>query len=141
MVTLPSMPLRDDYLMRLIEQFAQFIARIAGFNAQRAYDSALREARRAWDALDIPHELVDRMDGAELAKLLREPAKIRAAAALLTEEAEALAATGDPVHATLRRKRAFQLYGEAHRLDPQDGDDDAMTRIAVRLPPGELGTL
>src|SRR5262245_16657965 len=134
------MPLRDDYLMRLIEQLAQFVARIAGFNARREYNTALREARRAWDELDIPHELVDRLDGAELAKLLRDPAKMRAAAALLAEEAEALAATGDPIHAAIRRKRAYQLYGEAHRLDPQDGDDAAMTRIAVRLPPGELGT-
>jgi len=132
------MSLRDDYLMRLIEQLASFVARIAGFNRRKEYAAAIDEARRAWDELDVPHELVDRLDGAELAKLLRDPAKIRAAAALLVEEATALAGRGDPLHATLRRKRAYQLYGEAHRLDPQDGDDEAMTRIAVHLPPGEL---
>ena len=133
--------LRDDYLMRLIHQLAQFLARIAGFNRRREYQSALDEARRAWDELDIPHELVDRLDGAALADLLRDPAKMRAAAELLAEEAVALAATGDPLHAAHRRKRAYQLYGEAHARDPQPDDDEAMRRIAVHLPPHELTTI
>jgi len=130
--------LRDDYLMRLIQQLAELVARIAGFNRRREYQSALAEARRAWDELDVPHELVDRLDGAALADLLRDPAKMRAAAQLLAEEAVALAATGDPLHATVRRKRAYQLLGEAHALDPQDDDDEAMRRIAVHLPAHEL---
>ena len=135
------MSLRDDYLMRLIEQLAQVIARMTGLNLRKDYRAALETAERAWDELDVPHELVDRLDGPELAKLLREPSKMRLAAQLLTEEATALAGSGDPIHATLRRKRAYQLYAAAHALDPQDTDDEAMTRIAVQLPPGELGTL
>src|ERR1044071_520361 len=118
------MSLRDDYLMRLIEQLAQVIARMTGLNLRKDYRAALETAQRAGDELAVPPELVDRLDGPELAKLLREPSKMRLAAQLLTEEATALAGSGDPIHATLRRKRAYQLYAAAHALDPQDTDDE-----------------
>ena len=87
--------------MRVIRQLAEAIARVAGFADKHDYDAALDEAGRAWDLLGVPRELVDRVDGPTLASLLREPAKLRAAAELLVAEAKAYAGKRDPMHAAL----------------------------------------
>jgi hypothetical protein len=131
--------LRDDYLHRMIRQLSEFIARIAGFTATENWTQAIEESDRAWtDLLDVPRELVDRLDGPTLAKLLGEPAKMRCAAELLAAEARIHQGKRDPVHAMQCTKRAFELYLEARALDPQDADDIAIFELARLIPPNEI---
>ena len=131
--------LRDDYIHRMIRQLAEFIARITGFTATEKWDQALAESDRAWtELLDVPRDLVDRLDGPTLAQLLAEPARMRLAAELLAAEAKIQQGKRDPIHATLCTKRAFELYLEARALDPQDSDDLAIFELARLVPPNEI---
>ena len=126
---------RDDYLMRLIHQIGELIARVAGLNRDGRHDQALEAADQAWGKLiDAPRELIDAVDTATLAAMLREPAKIRAAAELCREQGHALAGHGDPVHAALRYRRALELVREARALAPGP-EDDAMILELSRLAP------
>src|SRR5688500_2499490 len=99
--------------MRLFRQLVDFIARIAGYNRRGEHDKALAEATRAWDELlDVPRELVDVTDTPTLARMLREPQKMRAAAQILIEEGKAFAGKSDPMTASLRYRKALELYLE-----------------------------
>src|SRR4051812_27412944 len=123
----------------MIRQLAEFIARISGFTATESWSRAIEESDRAWtELLDVPRELVDRLDGPTLAKLLGEPAKMRLAAELLTAEVRIHQGKHDPGHATQCAKRAFELYLEARALDPQDRDDLAIFELARLIPPNEI---
>jgi hypothetical protein len=77
--------IREDYLMRLIRQLVDALARIAGYRKQGEYDRAMAEVARAWEELGVPRDLVTATDGQTLAELLREPARQRVAAELLAE--------------------------------------------------------
>jgi hypothetical protein len=129
---------REDWIMRVIRQLAEAIARVAGYVDKHDYDAALDEAGRAWDLLGVPRELVDRVDGPTLASLLREPAKLRAAAELLVAEAKAYAGKRDPMHAGLCYRRAFELYLEARAIEPTEADDAAIFELSRMVPPGEV---
>jgi len=123
--------LRDDYLMRLIRQLVEAIAKIAGLNRRGEHDKALSEAGRAWnDHLDVPRELVDVTDTPTLAAMLRDPAKMRIAAQLLIEEGRAYAGKRDPVTATRRYTRALELYLEARVIAPEPDDDSVLFELS-----------
>lgn len=122
---------RSDYLMRLIRQLVDFIARISGYNRSGEHDKALVEAARAWeDLLDVPRELVDVTDTPTLAAMLREPQKMRAAAQLLIEEGKAFAGKRDPMTASLRYRKALELYLEARVIAPDPDDDGVMFELS-----------
>jgi hypothetical protein len=123
--------LREDYIIRLIKQLADAIARIAGLRQRGDYVRAQQEVDRAWaEVLDLPRELVDATDPATLASLLREPDKMRVAAQLLAEEARVMIARGDPLNASVLRARARELYVEARTRDPRDDDDNAILELS-----------
>ena len=126
---------REDYLMRLIQQMAEFVARVAGFNQKGEHDQALAAATRAWDELlDAPREVIAAVDSATLATMLRDPAKIRAAVQLCHEEGRALEGMGDPVHAQLRFRRGLELVLEARARDPHSDDDAAILELSRLVP-------
>jgi tetratricopeptide (TPR) repeat protein len=121
---------REDYIIRLIKQLAEFIARAAGLNRSGKYDEALAATDQAWDQLlDAPRGMIAAVDTPTLAMLLRDPAKIRVAAQLSYEEGRALAGKGDPFHAALRYRRAMELILEARARDPQPEDDAAILEL------------
>ena len=123
----------------MIRQLAEALARIAGRTAKGALDEAIQETDRAWtDLLDVPRELVDRLDGPTLAQLLAEPMKMRIAGELLAAEARVHQAKGNPVHALMCNKRAFELFLEARALDPQPHDETAILELARSIPPTEI---
>jgi hypothetical protein len=132
--------LREDYIIRLIKQLGAFLARIAGRRKAGDYEGALAEAGKAWDDLigQPPRELVDVLDTPTLAGLLKEPAKMRAAAQLLVEEGRAHAGKQDPVHAAICYRRAWELYLEARLIDPSDDDAAAISELARLVPANQL---
>lgn len=131
--------IREDYIMRLIRQLAEVLARAAGHNTRRKYDEAIDALRRGWDELlETPRDLLEVVDDATLADLLRDPAKMRIAAQLLGEEARAVAGKSDPVHAAMLSKRAMKLYAVASDLDPQDDDEAHILELSRAAPPGSF---
>ena len=132
--------LREDYIIRLIKQLGAFLARIAGRRNAGDYDGALAEAGKAWDDLigQPPRELVDVLDTATLAGLLKEPAKMRVAAQLLVEEGRAHAGKQDPVHAAMCYRRAWELYLEARVIEPSEDDVAAISELARLVPANQL---
>jgi tetratricopeptide (TPR) repeat protein len=134
---------RRDWIMRLIEQVAEFVRKCAGLVDKGSYDEALDVAARAWsELLDVPRELVDRVDAPTLAELLQTAAKQRCAARLLVVEARAYEGKGDPLHAALSYRRAFELYLEARAQNDEDADDpedaSAIYELSRRVPPGDI---
>lgn len=132
--------LREDYIIRLIKQLGAFLARIAGKRREGDFEGALDEAGKAWDDLigQPPRELVDVLDTHTLAELLGEPAKMRVAARLLVEEGRAHAGKGDPVHAAICYRRAWELYLEARVIEPSDEDEAAISELARLVPANQL---
>jgi len=121
---------REDYIHRLIRQLAEALARIAGFRDQRDYKRTLAATEDAWEGLvGHPRSLVDVVDTPTLAGMLREPSKMRAAAKLLWEEGKTLAASGDPVHATIVYRRAVELVLEARAIEPSDEDSTILFEL------------
>jgi hypothetical protein len=132
--------LRDDYIIRLIKQLAAFLARMVSKRKAGDYDGAIAEAGKAWDDLvgQPPRDLVDVVDTHTLAELLKEPAKMRVAAQLLIEEGRSYAGKGDPVHATVMYRRAFELYLEARAIEPGDDDEAVIGELARLVPANQL---
>jgi hypothetical protein len=130
---------REDYLMRLIQRLADFVARVAGLNRKGEHDQALAVAGQTWDELlDAPRDVIAAVDSATLATMLRDPAKIRTAAQLCHEEGRAFEGKGDPVHAQLRYRRALELVLEARSREPRPEDDAAIFELSRVVPAASL---
>jgi hypothetical protein len=130
---------REDYLMRLVKQLADFVARIAGYRQKGELDRAQAELERARDELlGLPGGLVEVLDTPTLVDMLRHPDKLRAAARLFWEEGLILRARQDPLNASGRFRRAFELYLEARAVDPTEDDTSAILELSRLVPASEL---
>ena len=79
--------IREDFILRLIKQLADFVAKIAGYRQSGDLARAQEEIERARDELlGLPPGLIDAVDTPTLVDLLRHPDKLRAAARLSWEE-------------------------------------------------------
>lgn len=131
--------IRDDYILRLIKQIADFVARIARKREEGRFEDALSEADRAWSELfEVPRGLRDAVDSPTLASLLRDPDRMRAAARLFREEGLIHAASGDPPGAAMKYRRAFELFLEARAIEPTEADDAAVLELSGMVPASEL---
>lgn len=132
--------IREDYIIRMIKQLAAFLARIVRKREAGDYAGALAEAGKAWDDLvgQPPRDLVDLVDTPTLAEMLKEPARMRIAAQLLTEEGRAYAGKGDPAHAAVCYRRAWELYLEARVREPAPEDDAVISELARLVPANQL---
>ncbi len=105
---------RRDWLQRLIEQIAEFVAKATSTSITASTSPRSIRSRAAGTRCSaFRASFVDRVEAPTLAELLREPAKMRAGAELLTIEARAYAGKGDPLHAAVCYRRAYELYAEA----------------------------
>jgi hypothetical protein len=130
---------REDYVMRLVKQFADAIARVLRLRQRGEHQAALDEAGRLYEELfAIPREVVDRVDTPTLAGLLRRPDKMRAAAMLFWEEARVYKATKDPLSAFARFRRAHELFLEARAIEPTEDDDSAVLELSREAPASQL---
>jgi Family of unknown function (DUF6483) len=112
---------RRDYILRLIEQFAEMLARIVGLRKAGQLDEAQKLASETADGIfGSLRAMIDQVDASTAAGLLSAREKIAVYAALTAEEAEIVALKGDARKAHARRRRALELYLEASRLGELD---------------------
>jgi len=118
-----------DYMLRMIEQLAEAIARIAGARAAGKLDEANLLVRETADGILGPmRSMLERVDAASAATLLGSRDKLCAYAALVSEEAKNAEAGGDAARARRSFRRALELYLEAG----SSGESDAVWPSAVR---------
>jgi hypothetical protein len=123
--------LREDYVMRLIRQVAEFVRAMVRRADKGDYIGALEEADRAYaDLFGMPPGLADRLDSATMASLLGTPERIRAAAKLSLHEGHIHKAMRDPLSAFKKYRRAHELYLEARAIDPQEDDDSTILELS-----------
>lgn len=121
--------------MRMIDQLVLFIAHVSGLNRKGEHEKALVAAEQAWSKLlDAPLEMIYSVDSKTLASMLGAPGRIRAAAQLLYEQGRALSATGDPLRAALRYRKAMELVLEARAIEPDEQDDAAIFELSRLVP-------
>lgn len=119
-----------DYILRMIEQLAEAIGRIAGLRSAGKLDEAQSLLRETADGLFGPmREMLDRVDAASAATLLGGHEKIGAYAALCAEQAEIFELRGERKRAASERRRALELHLEAVRKAPHG---DTPSRQAAR---------
>jgi len=104
-----------DYLLRMIEQFGQAVARILGFSSQSKFDDARRELDAAYESLGLARHMAARLDDASLRMLLREE-KLRGLALLWAAETRLLRAEGRHDEASSLEARVGQLGFDAQAL-------------------------
>lgn len=129
---------RQDYILRIIQQAAQAIARMLGATEKEEYQQARLHADEAYSILGIPPELVLRMDSPSLVGLFPEVEKIRLLAQLLWQEGQLLRATKDPVNGLDRQRRAVELLLEAQRMAPEPEDADKLQEMLRHVPTSTL---
>ena len=98
-----------DYLMRMVAQVAQAVARALGLIAKRKNDEAEQQLDTGYGALGMDRELLLILDGPTLARQLGDDQRIGAAVALLLCDAELQLARAD-------RPDAQKCLRAAHRL-------------------------
>jgi hypothetical protein len=130
---------REDYLMRVVRQFAEALRRIAGLRRDGEHARAMDEIERLrGELLAGPRELVDDLDSASLATLLGDPEKIRVAAMLAWEEGRILTAKADPLTAFARYRQAHELLLEARARAPHPDDSTALFELSRVAPAWHL---
>jgi hypothetical protein len=114
--------LREDYVMRMVRQLAQALARIAGLRRASQLDQALAEADAAMAGIGgVDPRLVDAADPAVLVAVIRDPARRDAVARLLGERAAIAEARGEAGRAASLREKAAALLAAAGRDVPDPG--------------------
>ena len=120
-----------DFVMRQIRQLVQFIARLVReARTEDRQDSGIEELRTAVEKwLGISPAVLDRLEPASVARLVREGEVLRTLAWITAQEGELHEAAGDPEAARQRRYRALTLYAECAGCFPAE---DAACREAAR---------
>jgi hypothetical protein len=116
------MPLssRDDFLLRIIRQVMDVIARAVGLRREGRLDEAERELESAMAELLGPLAAVaPRVDPATAAQMVAHPERILALARLTAELAEVQRDRGLDVLATPGEARALALVLEAVEREPR----------------------
>ncbi len=123
----------QDYVLRMIQQLAQAIARIAGFKKAGKLDEALSEVRETADGIFGPLlRTLDAVDAQSAAGLLGNREKIEAYARLTAEEASIHDLMGDARRARAGERRALLLYLEAAILGQAPSADARAAIEALR---------
>jgi hypothetical protein len=130
--------IREDYIIRIVKQIVDAIARLAGLRQKGDFQAALRQAESAYDLLGVPPELAAAVSAETLAGMLGHPDKIRLMARLSQEEGDVHRASGDPLTAMARYRRAFELVLEARGRAPSDEDAGVLQELARHFPAGSL---
>jgi hypothetical protein len=126
--------IKNDYIMRLIEQVVRAIARMLQLTEKGEFDQAIKKADDVYDMLGVNKDLLDAMDTPSLANLLGHPDKMRLVARVCREEARVHKMKGDPLSAQNRNRKALELFLEARAADPQPDDYDDIAQLVDKVP-------
>jgi hypothetical protein len=77
-----------DYILRMVEQAAQAIARALGLMQDRKFEEASRELSAGYSALGLDRELIGILDAATFARQLGDDDRLAAAVQLLLCDAQ-----------------------------------------------------
>lgn len=108
-----------DFIMRLVKQMAELLARALKLKAAKKDDEAAEVLESGClSLLGIDWKTLAWVDSASAAQLLKEPARIRAFAELLETRAKFHAESGELAEARSKYQHAFEMYREAGN-DPE----------------------
>lgn len=98
-----------DYVMRLVKQLAEFIARVLKVASTQQADEALSTLRAACgQALGMEYEVLSMLDARSAVELLGEPARVLAFIQLVEAMGDVDAKT-EPMRALTRYRHALEL--------------------------------
>jgi hypothetical protein len=131
-----------DFLMRQIRQLAQVVARLV-FRAVEdgSCDAAVGEVRKAKAvAFGVEVGLLDRLEPASLALLVRDGESLRTLAWVTAQESDLRARMDRSAEAARLRARAIALYAECALRFPEEADacraaGDALSAGSGEEPP------
>lgn len=123
--------LRNDYLLRMIEEITQALLRAMRLLQEQRRDEAQEEVREAYAALGLDPHLVDLLDTRSLLRMLSEHQQ-GAALELFLGEAQLALAEGRSDVAERRLSLARALLSEGERAGAAwTGERDVRERIAT----------
>ena len=108
-----------DYLLRVIQQAAEALARALRAIVARKDDEAEQALQEAYTALGIDRELLLLLDAPTLRSQLAAEEKVAMAARLLLGDAELRHARGEPEAARRRLRAAHRLAEQLSEPDPE----------------------
>jgi hypothetical protein len=133
--------IREDYIERLIQQFAAaFKALLKAREEQRPEDVLKLIRETSLSLLGMEYSALTLADAASTARLLGHPLRIVGLARLVVEEGELLRAQGKETRASLRWSLALELFLEARALGAELQGEDArvFTRLRTEVVPSVL---
>ena len=120
-----------DYVMRLVKQLAEFIARALKLASSAKPEEALATLREACSsALGMEYEVLSMLDVESAVELLGEPARVLAFIRLVEAMGDVDARGAEPVRALTRYQHALEL---TEALLAGRGDLPEATELATRL--------
>lgn len=123
------MSLKRDYILRIIEQLTQAVAKILKLRQAGQHDVAAREAEGAAASIcGIPLSLAGSVDAATLAGMVGDAARLAALARVMWERAAVAADAGDPALQATWQARARAAWREAER---RGAELDGVAREAI----------
>ncbi|HEX8211439.1 MAG TPA: hypothetical protein VF584_14805 [Longimicrobium sp.] len=141
-------PVRQDFLLRMIEEAFDVIRRIRLRRQDGDPAAAVRDADAAVDALLGPAAgVATRLDPSTAAQLIRNPEQVALWARILADKAEALREAGNEPGARLVGRRALETALEAWLLEDEQRRltpalhavlDEALAMARGWVEPGEL---
>jgi hypothetical protein len=108
-----------DYLLRIIQQAAEAVARALKLLRERKSDEAEQALGEGYAALGIDRELLLVLDAPTLRSQLADDEKVAIAVRLLLADAEVRRAQGQPKAAVRRLRSAARLAEQLREPDPE----------------------
>lgn len=103
-----------DYVMRLVKQIAELLARALKLQLAKKHDEAAEVLESGCLSLfGMDWKTLAWADSASAADLLKDPMKVKLFASLVEERAKIHDAAGEPADAASKFQHAYELYREA----------------------------
>ncbi len=115
----PFSMLKQDFVLRAIEQLGGALARIVGLQRAQHVDEGLEEVDQAKSRLPVVPGMLDRLTIPSLFKALDDPQLARNVAQLYRLEAELAYASGDKTRAVRALSRSKALLAQAGEAEAQ----------------------
>ena len=117
-----------DYVMRIVQQLAELLARVLKLKAAKRYDEAAEAIEAGCPSLlGVDFAAIALVDSSSAAQLLSELSRIRMFARLLEELGDVYALEGNAAKARARDRHALEMYLEV--ISRKSGDSEALAGI------------